>query len=163
MKKMIISSSGDKITYRNMGITYISAEHESVEKIAKVAQNFHIPVNIVDPNRADSPGLNPFVYSDPIKTGLAVSSVLKGLFIHSRPDTELAFRENEAIRMIENISILLKEMYPLEHDGLLPSQADPAAPAGKFRGPRCLPFAGPGDDRPLWGRRGRLHFLYREG
>ena len=124
MKKMIISSSGDKITYRNMGITYISAEHESVEKIAKVAQNFHIPVNIVDPDRADSPGLNPFVYSDPIKTGLAVSSVLKGLFIHSRPDTELAFRENEAIRMIENISILLKEMYPLEHDGLLPNLED---------------------------------------
>lgn len=121
---MIISSSGDKIIYRNMGITYISAEHESVEKIAKVANNYHIPVNIVDPNRADSPGLNPFVYKDPIKTGLAVSSVLKGLFIHSRPDTELAFRENEAVQMIENIAILLKEMYPLEHDGLLPNLED---------------------------------------
>ena len=32
MKKMIINSSGDRITYRNMGITYISDEHESVEK-----------------------------------------------------------------------------------------------------------------------------------
>lgn len=124
MKKMIISSSGSKIIYRNMGITYISAENESVEKIAKVASNYHIPVNIVDPNRADSPGLNPFVYKDPIKTGLAVSSVLKGLFISSRPDTELAFRENEAVQIIENISILLKEMYPLEHDNLLPNLED---------------------------------------
>lgn len=26
--------------------------------------------------------------------------------------------------MIENISILLKEMYPLEHDGLLPNLED---------------------------------------
>ena len=124
MKKMIISSSGNKIIYRNMGITYVSAEIESVSKIAKVAENFHIPVNIVDPNRADSPGLNPFIYKDPIKTGLAVSSVLKGLFLHSRPDVELAFRENEAIQVIENISILLKEIYPLEHEGLLPNLED---------------------------------------
>lgn len=124
MKKMIISSSGDKIVYRNMGITYVSAEHESVEKIKKVADNFHIPVNLVDPNRADSPGLNPFVYSDPIKTGVAISSVLKGLFVHSRPDTELAYRENEAVQIIENLSILLKEMYPLQHEGLLPNLED---------------------------------------
>ncbi len=124
MKKMIISSSGDRITYRNMGITYLSAEHESVEKIAKVADNFHIPVNIIDPNRADSPGLNPFIYKDPIKTGIAISSILKGLFIHSRPDTELAFRQNEAIQIIENLSILLKEMYPLENEGLLPNLED---------------------------------------
>ena len=124
MKKMIISSSENKITYRNMGITYVSAEHESVEKIKKVADNFHIPVNLVDPNRSDSPGLNPFVYEDPIKTGVAISSVLKGLFLHSRPDTELAFRENESIQIIENLSILLKEMYPLQHEGMLPNLED---------------------------------------
>lgn len=124
MKKMIISSSGDKIVYRNMGITYLSAEHESVEKIEKVATNFHIPVNVIDPNRLDSPGLNPFVYEDPIKTGIAISSVLKGLFMHSRPDTELAFRENESVQIVENLAILLKEMYPLTHDGLLPNLED---------------------------------------
>lgn len=124
MKKMIISSSGDNIIYRNMGITYISDEHESVEKIQKVATNFHIPVNIIDPNRVDSAGLNPFAYHDPIKTGIAISSVLKGLFMHSRPDTELAFRENESIQIIENLSILLKEMYPLQHDGMLPNLED---------------------------------------
>ena len=124
MHKMIISSSGDRITYRNMGITYISAEHESVEKIEKVANNYHIAVNIVDPNRTDSPGLNPFIYKDPIKTGLTVSSVLKGLFLQTRPDTELAFRENEAMQITENLSILLKEMYPLEHEGLLPNLED---------------------------------------
>lgn len=124
MKKMIISSSGDKIVYRNMGITYISDEHESVERIKKVAGNYQIPVHLIDPNRVDSPGLNPFVYEDPIKTGLAISSVLKGLFMHSRPDTELAFRENESIQIIENLSILLKEMYPVMHEGELPNLED---------------------------------------
>lgn len=124
MKKMIISSSGDKIVYRNMGITYISDEHESVEKIKKVADNYQIPVHLIDPNRLDSPGLNPFIYEDPIKTGVAISSVLKGLYMHSRPDTELAFRENESIQITENLSILLKEMYPLLHDGMLPTLED---------------------------------------
>ncbi len=124
MKKMIISSSGDNITYRNMGITYISAEHESIERIEKVAKNYHIKVNLVDPNRVDSPGLNPFNYKDPIKTGIAISSVLKGLFIQNRPDTELAFRENEAMQICENLSILLKEIYPLEHEGALPNLED---------------------------------------
>ncbi len=124
MKKMIISSSGDKITYRNMGITYVSDEHESIERVAKVASNFHIPVNIIDPNNTTSPGINPFVYQDPIKTGVAISSVLKGLFVRSRPDLEMAYRENEAIQIIENISILLKEMYPLENEGLLPNLED---------------------------------------
>lgn len=124
MKKMIISSSSDRIVYRNMGITYISDEHESVEKIKKVADNYQIPVHLIDPNRLDSPGLNPFVYDDPIKTGVAISSVLKGLYMHTRPDTELAFRENEAIQIVENLSILLKEMYPILHDGMLPNLED---------------------------------------
>ncbi len=124
MKKMIIHSSGDKITYRNMGITYVSAEHESVERIKNVANNFHIPVNLIDPNRVDSPGLNPFVYEDPIKTGVAISSVLKGLYMHTRPDTELAFRENEATQIVENLAILLKEMYPIQHEGALPNLED---------------------------------------
>ena len=124
MKKMIINSFGDKITYRNMGITYVSDEHESIERVVKVASNFHIPVNIIDPNNTTSPGINPFVYQDPIKTGVAISSVLKGLFVRSRPDLEMAYRENEAIQIIENISILLKEMYPLENEGLLPNLED---------------------------------------
>lgn len=124
MKKMILSASGDNFSYRDLGITYISAEHESVEKMKKVADNYGIPVNLVDPGRPDSPGLNPFIYDDPIKTGIAISSVLKGLFLHSRPDTELAYRENEAIQIIENLSILLKEIYPLQHEGALPTLED---------------------------------------
>ncbi|MBR1802498.1 MAG: type IV secretory system conjugative DNA transfer family protein [Clostridia bacterium] len=124
MKRMIIATFGDSFTYRNMGITYISAEHESVERIKKVADNFHIEVNLIDPNSSASPGLNPFIYEDPIKTGVAISSVLKGLFTTSRPDTELAFRENEAIQILENIAILLKEMYSRQNGGLLPNLED---------------------------------------
>ena len=68
--------------------------------------------------------MNPFVYDDPIKTGMAISSVLKGLYSTSRPDAQLAFRENTAIQIIENLSILLKEMYPRLNEGDLPNLED---------------------------------------
>ena len=124
MKKMILSSSNGHYVYRDFGFTYLSAEYESVERMLDVAKNYKIKVNLIDPNNAASPGINPFVYEDPIKTGMAISSVLKGLYSTSRPDAQLAFRENTAIQIIENLSILLKEMYPKLHDGDLPNLED---------------------------------------
>lgn len=124
MKKMIVGKLGGNYVYKDLGLTYLSAEHESIERVLSVANNFKLKVNLIDPNRTDSPGLNPFVYSDPIKTGVAISSVLKGLFASSRPDLQLAFRENTAIQIIENLSILLKEMYPRQNDGDLPNLED---------------------------------------
>lgn len=124
MKKMILSSSGGKYVYRNFGLTYLSADYDSVERILNVANNYKIKVNLIDPNNSSSPGINPFVYEDPIKTGIAISSVLKGLYTSSRPDLRQAFRENAAIQIIENLSILLKEMYPRLNDGDLPNLED---------------------------------------
>lgn len=124
MKKMILGTSNGKYIYRNFGLTYLSADYDSVERMIKVANNYKIKVNLIDPNNSNSPGMNPFVYEDPIKTGVAISSVLKGLYATNRPDLQLAFRENTAIQIIENLSILLKEMYPRLHDGDLPNLED---------------------------------------
>ncbi len=124
MKKMILSSSGGKYVYRNFGLTYLSADYDSVERVLNVANNYQIKVNLIDPNNSSSPGINPFVYEDPIKTGVAISSVLKGLYTSSRPDLRQAFRENTAIQIIENLSILLKEMYPRLNNGDLPNLED---------------------------------------
>ena len=124
MKKMILSSAGGKYIYRDFGLTYLSADYDSIEKMLGVAKNYNLKVNLIDPNNADSPGINPFVYDDPIKTGMAISSVLKGLYATSRPDLQMAFRENAAIQIIENLSILLKEMYPRLNDGDLPNLED---------------------------------------
>ena len=77
---MILSSSGGKYVYRDFGLTYLSADYDSIERVLNVAKNYKIKVNIIDPNNSDSPGMNPFVYDDPIKTGMAISSVLKGLY-----------------------------------------------------------------------------------
>lgn len=124
MKKMILSTSNGKYIYRDFGFTYLSADYDSIERMLGVAKNYKINVNLIDPNNSDSPGINPFVYEDPIKTGIAISSVLKGLYATSRPDLQMAFRENAAIQIIENLSILLKEMYPRLNDGDLPNLED---------------------------------------
>ena len=124
MKKMILGSSNGKYIYRNFGLTYLSADYDSIKTMLGVAKNYKIKVNLIDPNNSDSPGINPFVYEDPIKTGMAISSVLKGLYATNRPDLQMAFRENAAIQIIENMSILLKEMYPRLHNDDLPNLED---------------------------------------
>lgn len=124
MKKMILSSAGGKYIYRDFGLTYLSADYDSIGNMLSVAKNYKLKVNLIDPNNSSSPGMNPFVYEDPIKTGIAISAVLKGLYANSRPDLLRAYRENTSIQIIENLSILLKEMYPRLHDGDLPNLED---------------------------------------
>ena len=124
MKKMILTGTGEKYIYRGLGLTYLSPDIESVNKMEKVANAYKLKVNIIDPNNPNSIGLNPFVYDDPIQTAIAISTVLKGLYSSSAPDMTLAYRENAANQAIENIVILLKEMYPILHDGDLPNLED---------------------------------------
>ena len=124
MKKMIITGSGDNYVYKNLGLTYISPDAESINKIKKVADCYKLNVNLLDPNNPNSVGLNPFVYDDPVQTAIAISTVLKGLYSSSRTDMELAYRENVANQAVENVSILLKEMYPRLNDSDLPTLED---------------------------------------
>lgn len=124
MKKMIISGSGDNYVYRNLGLTYISPDIESINRIKKVLKARNININILDPNDTSSAGLNPFSFEDPTQTAIAISTVLKGLYDSSHPDAEIAYRENAANQAVENLAILLKEMYPLLHDGDLPNLED---------------------------------------
>ncbi len=121
--KMILSDSNN-ITYKNIGLTYLSPDFESTSHIIEVAKNMDIPVNLIDPAYPDSPGLNPFIYDNPSATAVAISSVLKGMYTSTHTDVEEAFRENITMQAVENLSILLKEMYPRLHDGLLPNLED---------------------------------------
>lgn len=126
MEKMICSESGPegKIVYKDLGITSISPDIESTNRIAEVAKNYNIPVNLIDPNNPDSIGLNPFIFEEPSLTALAVSTVLRGMYVTSHTDVEQAYRENTAAQAIENLSILLKVMYPRLHNGDMPTLED---------------------------------------
>lgn len=124
MKKMIIGGSGDNYIYKNVGVTYISPDIESINHIRKVAEARNLKVNLLDPNDPNSIGLNPFVFEDPNQTALAISTVLKGLDDAPSPEMNFAYRQNASIQAVENISILLKEVYPRLHDFDLPTLED---------------------------------------
>lgn len=124
MKKMIIGGSGDNYIYKNVGVTYISPDIESINHIRKVAEARNLKVNLLDPNDSNSIGLNPFVFEDPNQTALAISTVLKGLDDAPSPEMNFAYRQNASIQAVENIAILLKEVYPRLHDFDLPTLED---------------------------------------
>lgn len=124
MKKMIYSSTADKITYRNLGLTYISPDFESTSHIMDIAKAYKMPFSLIDPKNPDSPGLNPFAYDDPMQTAVAISTVLKGLTPNAGYSVDMAFQNTYSYQVIENLSILLKLMYPKMHDDELPTLED---------------------------------------
>lgn len=124
MNKMILGSIGNEFSYRNLGLTSISPDFESTSRIMDICKNYHIKYNIIDPASTDSIGLNPFVYDDVSKIAITISSVLKGMYINTHPEIEEAYREDFIIQAIENVSMMLKEMYPRMNDGIMPNLED---------------------------------------
>lgn len=124
LKKMIAYDGGNSILYRDLGFTSISPDYESTSRILEVANNYNIPVNLIDPANSDSPGLNPFAFDDPVKIAIIISSVLKEMYTYAGRDIEESFRQNVTLQAVENVSILLKEMYPRLNGELLPNLED---------------------------------------
>lgn len=124
LKKLIYFSSGKKNTYKNLGITYLAPDYESISHIIEVLNNYGMKYNLVDPNNMDSIGLNPFVFEDPVKTSLAISAVLKRMYETNEVTTQQAYMQNITTQAIENLSLLLKEVYPKTHSGVLPNLED---------------------------------------
>ena len=124
LKKMIAYDAGDHLVYRDLGFTYISPDIESTSKIQSVAQNYNIPVNLIDPSAPNSPGLNPFAFDDPIKIAIIISSVLKEMYTYAGRDIEESFKQSVTLQAVENVTILLKEMYPRLNGDDLPTLED---------------------------------------
>lgn len=130
MNKMILNNTGDDFKYKNLGVTYIAPDYESISHMIEVADNFKLKYNIIDPNLPSSIGLNPFVYKDPIKSSLTVSSILHRLFLADLPNnsgSNNAINAQElslANQAVENLVILLKVVYPKVNDGALPTLED---------------------------------------
>lgn len=123
MKKMILESS-PYITYKNCGVTVMSPDREISNNMINICKNFGLPYNIIDPSDSKTIGLNPFVYDDPNKIAITISSALKSMYNDIHSEMEDAYREDVVIRAIENVAILLKEMYPRMNQGSLPNLED---------------------------------------
>ena len=120
MQKMLLTDSPKPI-YRDVGMTYLSPDNESIFKMIDVCDNYGISYTLLDPvNPANSVGLNPFVYDDPNTIAVTISSTLNGI---KSPDTD-NYSEDVVIQILENLTILLKLVYPQMNDGILPNMED---------------------------------------
>lgn len=125
MGKMIYAINSDgSIVYRNLGLTYVTPDFTNIEDIKKVADNFNIPVHVIDPFDANSIGLNPFSINPPLLCAAVISLILKSLYNSSSVTAELAYMEDTAHQAIQNLVMLIKVMFPRLNAGTLPTLED---------------------------------------
>ncbi len=132
MSKLILINTNDEYIYKNLGLTYMVPDYESISHMTDVAENFGIPYHIIDPNDNNSIGLNPFVFKDPIKSSLAISAILKqmhsdGFDVSNNvniTNSNNSITTSLSTQAVENLVLLLKEIYPKINEGSLPNLED---------------------------------------
>jgi len=133
VKDMIkyVDPETNKIYYRGLGFTLVAPDNACIERVRKVADAYHIPVNVVDPSDPNSLGINPFTGKDPAKIAAIISTVLKAMneADGGKDDT---FFQSVAQQAFENLAILLKLIYPRMHDGEMPTLEDMLAILNNF-------------------------------
>lgn len=113
-----------EILYRNLGIGVVDPDGEYAKNFRKIANNFGMDCIVVDPMDENSVGINPFVGKEPAKIASIISNVLKGMYESDNPADSNLFFQQVTQQAIENLSILLKVMYPTMHGGVLPTLED---------------------------------------
>lgn len=116
------NESTGEVSYRNVGITVVENDGKYVDDFTKVAHNFDIDVVTIDPINPDTMSMNPFAIKDPAKVASIIADVLKSM--SQSEGNEDAFFSQVTTDAFQNLAILLKEMYPLSHNGELPSLED---------------------------------------
>ena len=120
-KNLIYAETGSKLIFRDLGLTYLAPDNETIEKIKSVCDNYGMHYNLIDPQESNSLGLNPFIFDDPLQTSICITSILNAFRgIH----TEEHYKVTRSNQIIENLSILLKVAYPLINDDKLPNLDD---------------------------------------
>ena len=113
-----------EVVYRGVGITVVENDGTYVKDFTKVAHNFDIDVLTVDPTDPEHTlSMNPFAIKDPAKVASIIADVLKSMQ-QSDGGKEETFFAQVTSDAFQNLSILLKEMYPKLHNNELPSLED---------------------------------------
>ena len=121
MDKLIYDDFG-KITYKNLGLTYMAPDDESLNNIIKIAQNYNIKVNIIDPAKSNSLGLNPFALaSTPVEASELISDILDFTIKTNDNNSEEMYTKSMGLEAVQNISILLSAIYSKVNNGELPT------------------------------------------
>ena len=79
---------------KNLGVTYISNERESIDRIIRVCNNFNINYLLVDPLDSNSVGINPFENKDSYKVA---SNIVELIYLLISP-TYSKHKDDNGIR-----------------------------------------------------------------
>lgn len=128
VKPMIqyVDNTNGKVTYRDIGVTIVENDGNFISQFIGVAKNFDIDVKSVDPaNPETTLSINPFAIPDPAKVASIVADVLNSMY-ESTGGGKAGdpFFTQVTIDAFQNLSILLKEMYPILHNGEIASLED---------------------------------------
>lgn len=121
-----VDNSTGKITYRNIGVTVVENDGKFISDFIGVAKNFDIDVLSIDPASPETTlSINPFAIPDPAKVASIVADVLNAMY-ESTGGGKAGdpFFTQVTIDAFQNLSILLKEMYPILHNGEIASLED---------------------------------------
>ncbi|MBO5476494.1 MAG: TraM recognition domain-containing protein [Clostridia bacterium] len=112
-------------TYRNLGVTIVENDGNFISQFIGVAKNFDIDVLSIDPASPETTlSINPFAIPDPAKVASIVADVLMAMYGSESKGTSDPFFTQVTIDAFQNLSILLKEMYPILHNGEIASLED---------------------------------------
>ena len=114
----------NQIIYKDLGITVVEPDGKYMTDFQKVAKNFNIDVAVIDPMDPNSYGINPFVIERPTEVASIIATVLKGMYEAENPSSNNVFFGQVTQQALENLSILLKVMYPRLNAGELPTLED---------------------------------------
>lgn len=126
MGKLIYKTNSDgSVVYRNLGLTYITPDYQSIENIEKIASNYEIPVHVINPYDPNSPGLNPFALNIPPHViALVINLIIGSLYSPSNRTPEAAYMHDTANQAVQNLVILMKVMFPRLNNGIVPTLED---------------------------------------
>jgi len=125
-QNMIKYSSADGATtlYKNLGITVVEPDGKFCSDFRAVAKNYGIDVKVIDPKDPDTYGINPFQNEEPNEVASIIATVLQGMYESENPGGNNVFFGQVTQQALENIAILLKVMYPIMHNGDMPTLED---------------------------------------
>ena len=112
-------------TYRNLGITIVENDGNFISQFIGIAKNFDIDVLSIDPASPETTlSINPFAIPDPAKAASIVADVLMAMYGSESKGSSDPFFTQVTIDAFQNLTILLKEMYPVLHNGEMASLED---------------------------------------
>ena len=113
-----------EVVYRNVGVTVVENDGSYVNNFKMVANNYDFDVCIIDPISPETTlSINPFAIEDPAKCASIIADVLKSMQ-QSEGGKEETFFAQVTLDAFQNLAILLKEMFPILHNGEMPSLED---------------------------------------